>query len=97
MPIALTTAPGALGCSDRNARTTKTNGRRHNPNAISGPAFGVARPSSEPSDTRADTIAQYAGMNRSVASVIARHFRCGESGAAPARMDRRARCTTISP
>ena len=42
-PIALTDgAPARCGCSDRNASTMKTNGRRHSPNAISGPASGVA-------------------------------------------------------
>ena len=35
-----------------------TNGRRHSPNAINGPAFGVAFASSVPSDTSAATIAQ---------------------------------------
>ena len=54
-PIALTTADAAFGCSERNASTMNTNGRRHSPNAISGPAAGVAFASSTPSETSAAT------------------------------------------
>ena len=43
-PIALTTAPGAVGCSDRNASAMNTNGISASPNAIA--AAGLATPPS---------------------------------------------------
>src|SRR4051794_36368418 len=85
-PIARTTAPGAFGCPDMNASTTNTNGMIARPSASAAPVFGSpARDAglSVAPATMPASSAQYAGTNNTVATVMAFHFCCGDSGWMP--------------
>ena len=84
--IPLTAAPGARGCSDRNASAMNTNGITARPNAMNGAAAGASA-ASDAAPTMPAMIAQNAGASTSVASRIARHFFRGDSGATPAGGD----------
>lgn len=73
-----------------------TKGRSASPSAIA--ASGFAKPPSSVSSativSQPARIDQHAGANRSVASVMARHFRCGDNGAMPRGREFRRDATT---
>ena len=81
------TAPGARGCSDMNASSDEHERDRAPGRARSRRAgFGAPARASVESDAPATSpasSAQNAGTSSSVASVIARHLRCGDSGSMP--------------
>ena len=75
-----------------------TNGTSERPNAIAAPGLAMPPSSSEATVTSPAIIAQYAGTSSNVARVMARHFRWGDSGAAPAspRRERERRLAAIA-
>ena len=79
-PMARTTAPDGRGCSDMKASTTNTNGISARPNATAAAGFGPVRRRRSPRRPARPAATRTPAPAPASPPVIARHFRCGDSG-----------------